>query len=353
MPNRWRTIGSSSPSDRAQLARAPQIERALHLVGAGLAHVLRRQAVGVLGGIEAAGRVGHLRAGRTAACPRRPRRRTRSPDTWRPRGTRARAAPGRRASSRNAGRATPHPPNSDGSRRRCDRACRRRHRAAASPARCRARRCRRCARAREAGTAARRAAETSARRRTRRVTRSNASRNDAAVRSRARAPGRSAARRVLLDASQLRRQRIGRPLRLCRRSLLQTRPISARMSTNRAAPARLRRKVGAAVKRLEVRRQPDAHRPAARPGRRLHERHVDAIDVGPLLAIDLDRHEVLVQHRGDRVVLERFVLHHVAPVARRVADGQKDRLVLRRAPWRTPRRPRETSRQDCAACCSR
>ena len=37
---------------------------------------------------------------------------------------------------------------------------------------------------------------------------------------------------------------------------------------------------------------------------------------------------MLVQHRGDRVVLERLVLHHVAPVARRVADREKDRLVL-------------------------
>ena len=64
----------------------------------------------------------------------------------------------------------------------------------------------------------------------------------------------------------------------------------------RPAPPRRRRKVGAAVERLQLRRQPDAHRPAARSGRRLHERHVDAIDVGPLLAIDLDRHEVLVQH---------------------------------------------------------
>ena len=41
------------------------------------------------------------------------------------RDTRARAAPGRRASSRSAARATRRRPSSDGSRRRCDRACRR------------------------------------------------------------------------------------------------------------------------------------------------------------------------------------------------------------------------------------
>ena len=96
------------------------------------------------------------------------------------------------------------------------------------------------------------------------------------------------------------------------------------------SPPRGRRKVGAAVEGLQIRRQPDAHRPAARSGGRLHEGHVDAIDVGALLAVDLDGDEVLVEHRGDCVVLERLVLHDVAPVARGVADGEEDRLVLRR-----------------------
>ena len=66
------------------------------------------------------------------------------------------------------------------------------------------------------------------------------------------------------------------------------------------APPRRRREVRAAVERLQLRRQPHAHRPAARPRRRLHERHVDAIDVGPLFAIDLDRDEVAVEDRRDR-----------------------------------------------------
>ena len=74
------------------------------------------------------------------------------------------------------------------------------------------------------------------------------------------------------------------------------------------APAAGRREVGAAVERFQVRRQPDAHRPAALPRRRLHEGHVDAVDVGPLLAIDLDRDAGLVQHRGDGSVLERLPL---------------------------------------------
>ena len=93
-------------------------------------------------------------------------------------------------------------------------------------------------------------------------------------------------------------------------------------------PARVGRKVGAAEERLQVGRQPDAHRPAAGAGGRLHERHVDAVDVGTLLPVHLDRHEVLVEQRGDAGMLERLVLHDVAPVAGRVADGEKDRLVL-------------------------
>src|SRR4029079_18698939 len=38
--------------------------------------------------------------------------------------------------------------------------------------------------------------------------------------------------------------------------------------------------------------------------------------------------EMLVEELRDLLVLERFVLHDVAPVARRVADGEEDRLVL-------------------------
>ena len=96
----------------------------------------------------------------------------------------------------------------------------------------------------------------------------------------------------------------------------------------RPSPSSFGRKVGAAVERLETRRQPDAHRPPARSGRRLDERHVDAVHVRALFAVDLDRHEVARQHLGDRGVLEALVLHHMAPVARRVADREEDRLVL-------------------------
>ena len=60
----------------------------------------------------------------------------------------------------------------------------------------------------------------------------------------------------------------------------------------------------------------------------MHEEHVDAIDVRPFFPIDLDADEMLVQDCGDLWILERLVLHDVAPVAGGVADREKNRFVL-------------------------
>ena len=113
------------------------------------------------------------------------------------------------------------------------------------------------------------------------------------------------------------------------RSSRHARASSASTSTN---PGRPHREVGGKYvppkNGLAIRRQPHAHRPAARAGRRLHERHVHAVDVRPFFAIDLDRDEIAIEHGGDGGVLERLVRHHVAPVARRVANREEDRLVL-------------------------
>ena len=51
---------------------------------------------------------------------------------------------------------------------------------------------------------------------------------------------------------------------------------------------RLGREVGAAVERHALRRQEHGHRPAAVPGHGLHGLHVDGVEVGALLAVDLD-----------------------------------------------------------------
>ena len=187
---------------------------------------------------------------------------------------------------------------------------------------------RRSARARAAGTAARSGAETSARRRTRRGD-GRRRRRTPRPRDRARRRAGSGSRPPCDRSPRSRSTMVAADCSTLSRSSRQTRAISSRTSTKPGLPhLRRRREVGAAVERLQRRRQPHAHRPAAGPGRHLDEGHVDAIDVRPLFAIDLDRHEVPVEHVGDLAALEALVLHHVAPVARRVADRQEDRLVL-------------------------
>ena len=63
--------------------------------------------------------------------------------------------------------------------------------------------------------------------------------------------------------------------------------------------ARFRRKVSAAEERLQLRREPHRHGPAAAARGGLHERHVDAVHVGALFAIHLDGHVVAVQQVRD------------------------------------------------------
>ena len=86
------------------------------------------------------------------------------------------------------------------------------------------------------------------------------------------------------------------------------------------------RKVSAAPDRFAVGREEHGQRPAALLAEMMQRRHVDLIDVGPLLAIDFDVDEQLIHHRRGVVVLEALVRHHVAPVAGRIADREQDRL---------------------------
>src|SRR5579872_6047636 len=90
----------------------------------------------------------------------------------------------------------------------------------------------------------------------------------------------------------------------------------------------VRREISAAEKRFSIRRKPDRHRPAAAPGCGLHEHHIDTIHVGTFLPVDFDRDEGAVQQVGDFFGLERLALHYVTPVARGVANGEENWLVL-------------------------
>ena len=144
---------------------------------------------------------------------------------------------------------------------------------------------------------------------------------------------------------QLRRQRLRRRLLRCalpqrvdeHRRLPRdvVAPVAVRLGDGaehllerRHAVPRLGREVRAAEERLAVRREEHRHRPAALAGQRDDGVHVDRVDVGPLLAVDLHADEVVVHQPRRRLVLERLPLHHVAPVAGGVADRDEQRLVL-------------------------
>ena len=103
---------------------------------------------------------------------------------------------------------------------------------------------------------------------------------------------------------------------------------SAENSPPASIVARLRRVVGADVERLAVGGEERVQRPAALAGHRLAGFHQDRIDVRALLAVDLDADEAVVHQPRDFRVLERLVLHHVAPVAGRVADRDQQRAIL-------------------------
>ena len=90
---------------------------------------------------------------------------------------------------------------------------------------------------------------------------------------------------------------------------------------------RLLREIGAAPDRVPLGGEEHGQRPAALLAGGVQRRHVDLVDVGPFFPIDLDVDEVAVHHAGDVGVLEALVGHHVAPVARGIADRQQDGLA--------------------------
>ncbi len=108
------------------------------------------------------------------------------------------------------------------------------------------------------------------------------------------------------------------------------------------ALALLGREVGTGVEGHLLGGQEHVQRPPTLAGHRLARLHVDRVQVGPFLTVELDAHEALVHERGGVGVLEGLALHHVAPVACRVADRQEDRhvaLARRRQRLGAPRVP--------------
>src|SRR5882672_5711257 len=85
--------------------------------------------------------------------------------------------------------------------------------------------------------------------------------------------------------------------------------------------------VSAAPDRLAIAVEKHGQRPAAVFAKMVQGRHVDLVDVGPLLAVDFDVDEQLIHDASDLFVFEAFVGHDMAPVAGCVAYREQDRLV--------------------------
>ncbi|OQB35206.1 MAG: hypothetical protein BWY09_02395 [Candidatus Hydrogenedentes bacterium ADurb.Bin179] len=94
-----------------------------------------------------------------------------------------------------------------------------------------------------------------------------------------------------------------------------------------AVPAK-GRKIGAAVKGLQVWRQENTQRPSPVSRHRGHGIHIDIIQVGTFLPVHLDVDKMVVHKGSEHFILKGLPLHDMTPVTGRITDGKKNRLVL-------------------------
>ena len=121
----------------------------------------------------------------------------------------------------------------------------------------------------------------------------------------------------------------------------------------RHAVARLGREVRAGVERHLLGRREGVQRPAAVAGHRLHRVHVDRVDVGPLLAVDLDADEVLV-HVARRRPGPRTTRAPSRGTSGRPSSRSRRAAARRaRAPRRAPRSPHGCQSTGLSLCWSR
>src|SRR5205814_8198693 len=93
-------------------------------------------------------------------------------------------------------------------------------------------------------------------------------------------------------------------------------------------PAFLRRKIGAAPEGLPLGGEEHGEGPATLLAQQGERRLIDAVEVGPFLAVDLDVDIEFVHQPGDLVVPEALVGHGMAPMTSRVSDREQDGRVL-------------------------
>ena len=86
------------------------------------------------------------------------------------------------------------------------------------------------------------------------------------------------------------------------------------------------RKIGAAEKRLSIRREERGEGPAALAGNRADRGLIPGVDVGAFVAIHFYGNVEPVDDRGDFGILVAFAVDHVAPVAPHRADIEQNRF---------------------------
>src|SRR5258705_13907082 len=87
----------------------------------------------------------------------------------------------------------------------------------------------------------------------------------------------------------------------------------------------VRRKIGAAIKRLAVRKQKTGKRPAALPGKGADGGLAACVDIRALVAVYFYRYKMFVNDFGDVSALVAFPFDDVAPMAPHRADVQQHR----------------------------
>src|SRR6476646_3546779 len=95
--------------------------------------------------------------------------------------------------------------------------------------------------------------------------------------------------------------------------MVDTADIAQNVGKAGPAVASLRWKVGPAPERFAIGREEHRQWPAALLAQRVQRRHIDLVDIGPLLPIDLDTHEEVVHDGGYRGIFEALMVHDMTP----------------------------------------
>src|SRR5690606_38248910 len=74
----------------------------------------------------------------------------------------------------------------------------------------------------------------------------------------------------------------------------------------------------AAIKRVAVRSSKYRHRPSTLPRGGLGGGHINGVNIRPFLPVNLDRYRERIDDLGNLGIFERFVSHHMAPMACRI-----------------------------------